>query len=302
MQKQILILLGLIGVLTACLSQPEPAILEPQIVEISFNQITNSSLKASAKTISRGMQTQSFSTVPAVDYTLAPTSEGTFTYNGFRYLAATFRVALDVNANNYPNLSFVALNQLFNIDGTAIKSIKKYDGSSAASTLARQILPVHTMEFDGLNLGIKPQTESFQAWARTADALPTFPNPNPQNKNLLDYGFVTRNPSISGTFVTFAFRVPLQASRKDDPYSLTFLFAIYTDNSQSITESLEEQGANSAAMARATSSQGVTQLNVFPGSTLVSGNGITVRKLCQVRIARLQNAYLYPPISTGCVQ
>ncbi len=291
MQKLFLTLLGLI--LTACPTQPEPVVLEPQIVEISFNQITNSSLKASSRSVSSKLRTQTLT--PRNDFTKTAVSESTFTYNGFRYIQATFD--FDDTGSSPTNYSFIALSNANSILGTAVSALKLYDGTDASPALARDLRPIHGSEFTGTGVRVLPEIASFQAW-RSSD-LPS----SPASSSLLDYGFVARQPDY---YVTFAYKIPLQANRKDDPYSLSFQFAVYNDSVNTVTESLEEQGATSGVGSRA-SSLGATLVNVFPNSSF---SGSAVKTLCQVRIAQSavapynQNVFLYPVQSTttGCVQ
>jgi hypothetical protein len=287
-----LLLLSVLTILSACPSQPEP-ILEPQIVEISFNQITNSSLKASSRTLRRGLQTQTLT--PRTDFTKTAVSESTFTYNGFRYIQATFD--FDDTGSSPTNYSFIALSNASSILGTAVSSLKLYDGTNAPLALARDLRPIHGSEFNGVEVRVVPEIASFQAWRGTD--LPS----SPAFSSLLDYGFVARQ---SQYYVTFAYKIPLQANRKDDPYSLTFQFAVYNDSVNTVTESLEEQGTSSGIGSRA-SNVSATLVNVFPNSSFSSS---AVKTLCRVRIAERavvpynQNIFLYPVQSTttGCVQ
>lgn len=111
------------------------------------------------------------------------------------------------------------------------------------------------------------------------------------------YGFVVNNPATPGSrllpdnpapgqfdgVVTFAFKVPLQASDADDPYSVTAVFLAVDDTETRITESLEEQGTSSVqAGADALGSQASVTL-LGNSSTVVVGHG--VRRICRVRTA-----------------
>ena len=305
-QKWHWILLFALATLTAC-PNATPIALEPKIVEVTFNNIQNSSMTASAKVISSGLNTRTLNpnTFSLPDYSLVSQSQSTFTYNGNRYLAATFQVVLGDNAYIASNFSFVALANTSLVNptllGTAVSSLKKYDGTDADPAIARQVVPLHAMEFDGLGISVKQDAANLQVWSHNSEIATLTP---PANSTLLDYGFVARN-NIYG--VTFAFKLPLQASRKDDPYSLSFRFAVYNDDTTQVTESFEELGTNNVE-SRAIGA-GATQINIFNGSSFTSPTR-NVRKLCGVRIAVPASAsgpysrdvYLYPTISTGCVR
>lgn len=277
--------------LVACSTEPVlPA--QPSIVELTFSGLGTAQMTASARRLSANLVRPQTLT-PRSDFTKQAISESTFTYDGFRYVAATFD--FEDTGSSPTNFSLVALANSSSLAGTAITGLTRYDSTAADPAIARSVKPIHAMEFDGVGIKLKPETSSFQAWRRSE--LPT----NPTGGTLLDYGFLARS---SDYFVTFAFKLPLQATRAQDPYSLTFQFAVYNDSDAGVTESLEEQGAGSGVGSRA-SAIGATLINRFPGSTYA---GAGVRTLCFVRTAvsaalpNDQDAFLYAPISTGCVQ
>jgi trimeric autotransporter adhesin len=157
-------------------------------------------------------------------------------------------------------------------------------------------MPLHAMKFDGVGIAVNPEIANFQIWSQVE--LPTAP----AGSSLLKYGFVALPNQY---YLTFAFKLPLQTPRSDDPFSFTMQFASYSDTENRVTESLEEQGASSGAAGRALA-QNNASINTMPSSTIVSSP--TVRKICSVKTA-LAGTYnsvsyldveLYAPISTGC--
>jgi hypothetical protein len=279
--------------LCACnATTPQPGLEPPKIFELSFGGIGSAKLEASLYTRNSRLQPQTLE--PRSDFTPNAISQSTFTHNGFRYLQATFQLQADGSPANYSLLGLVSSSSIL---GTAISSMKKYDGSNANPAIARQIAPLHAMQFDGVALGVHPEIAHFQIWAQSDLPVP------PANSSLLNYGFVALTPQYN---VTFAFKLPLQTSRSEDPFSFTMQFAGYSDTENRVTESLEEQGATSVVAARAASS-GSTQVNLMPGSTF-STPSLTTRTICEVKtaLAGTYNSVVYPaaflftPISTGC--
>jgi hypothetical protein len=276
----------------ACTTPPQPPTLEePKILELTFNSIGSTNLKATLHPCQAGLQLQTLN--PRNDFTPNAISQSTFTYNGFRYLQATFQLDTGNSPSNYSLLGLVNSSSIL---GTAISSLKKYDGTNANPAIARQIMPLHAMKFDGVGIAVNPEIANFQIWSQAE--LPTAP----AGSSLLKYGFVALPNQY---YLTFAFKLPLQTPRSDDPFSFTMQFASYSDTENRVTESLEEQGASSGAAGRALA-QNNASINTMPGSTIVSSP--TVRKICSVKTA-LTGTYnsvsypdveLYAPILTGC--
>jgi hypothetical protein len=298
-------LLALLVGLGACATPPlPPATVQPRVVEVRFGGLGSSKLRSSLHGwTAPGVGTQNLD--PRNDFTLIANSQSTFTFDGERYVQATFQLDPQSNPLNY---SLIALTDpdttLF---GTAVSSLKKYDGSDADPAIAREVLPLHAMRFNGVAPELNVETASVQIWSRAE--LPAAPtratptDPTPDNSSLLNYGFVARSNSY---FVTFAFKLPLQSHRQDDPYSIALRFASYVDSEIRVTESLEEQ--SQSAVATRAQSANATEINLMPGSTFSSTNPPT-RVICAVTVGNAgvyggnayPDAHLFAPISTGCV-
>jgi hypothetical protein len=309
MRKLFFTFLGVAGLLTACPSQPpEPSLLEPQILQIRFNQIENSSFRAS---VVNNLKTTAL--ISNADFTLQAVSQSTFTVGsrasgtGFRYLRATFKVTPNASVS-LRHLSFVAVNlALTNLDGTAISQLKRYDGTDANLSLARAILPTQATGFDGFKPQISQDNADFQVFP--SSELPVASG----GLTYLDYGFVAKTESKSRLlssgnpgYVTFAVKIPLQAQSKDDPFAFTLTFATFTDDTARVTETLEEQNLAPSLLAARASDAVASSVNVFPSSTF-SSVGLITRKICSVRTAigfgKDPGVFLFPiPTDlTGCV-
>ncbi|HEX6938576.1 MAG TPA: hypothetical protein VF158_04140 [Longimicrobiales bacterium] len=242
-------------------------------------------------------------------------STGSFTdgvrgSGGVRYLWATYRVrnASDDSSTAYNterrNLTFYAVDT-DGADGTlgqtAISSLELFDGSPADPALAAQFIPtgavakdpgtntIEPMESDVLQVLTEAEANAIQALADTAGVADVFP-----------YGFVVRKPSdpTSRTLpaspaedqfdgvVTFAFKVPLQASPADDPFTVSALFLAVDDDEVKLTQSVEEQTpAGRLAFDARADALGADVLTLLPpgGGTVWTDRALRV--LCDVRVA-----------------
>ena len=197
------------------------------------------------------------------------------------------------------NLSLVAANIPGNINNTAISNLTLYDGSSNGDTqaLASSLLPTHGMQFDsgaGTGVLVRPGLESLQVF--TEDEVAAIPR-DPGATDLFPFGYVVRNVNASASRalpaspasnqwdgeVSFSFKLPLQATAKQDPYSITMIFQVVDDANTRVTQSVEEQNATGdiAADLRA-ATLGSVDLAVLGGRVAQTSVGDPI---CTVRIA-----------------
>lgn len=138
---------------------------------------------------------------------------------------------------------------------TAISRLERFDGSPADPSLASAFVPSGAASLDArdkvisrlpdvLQVVTEAEADVIQALADPAGVADVFP-----------YGFVVRNPSdpysrtlaaspAAGQFdgvVTFAFKVPLQASPSEDPFTVSVVFLAVDDDEVKLTQSVEEQ-------------------------------------------------------------
>jgi hypothetical protein len=295
-------------------SQPVDSMHTLGLVEVTISGIGTQSMLTSAQSVAPAALRQaqpglslSVSPVSGGDGTiqLEPVATGSFTdgergAGGVRYLYATFRVRNAQSdgtayATARTNLTFLGVASASTLSTTAIKSMKRFDGSDAEASIAADFIPTGgvsrnaatgTMEPNGADV-LQVITEA-EAGAVSAPASVT---------TVFPYGFVVRNPSASDGrtlpanpaagqldgVVTFAYKVPLQPTATEDPFTVTALFLAVDDGETRITESVEEQGTGSvqAGADALGGAAGVTLLG--SSTTTVSGHGM--QRICRVRTA-----------------
>ncbi|HEY0095750.1 MAG TPA: hypothetical protein VGB96_15575, partial [Archangium sp.] len=239
-------------------------------------------------------------------------TEGTRGVDGQRYVYATFRVRnaqADGTAYDTPrhNLTFLAVNTTTSIPGTPVAQMKRFDGSAADTGIAALVVPTGSVA-----LGDSLQMRSLRADVLQAFAENELPSGAALPAGVSDvypYGFVVSNPNNGASrdlpanpganqfdgLVTFAFRVPLQASdpsttngASKDVFTLSLHFLAVDDSETRVTESIEEQTAagHTALVTRAAalSATTVTVLNGSPAGVLAPTYP-GQRQLCAVRTA-----------------
>ncbi|GEM45585.1 hypothetical protein [Deinococcus cellulosilyticus] len=211
---------------------------------------------------------------------------------GYRYISTTYQVrnaslAGEPSPTSKTNVTFVAVDTQNTLLNTAVRTLKKADGTVANPALALQVLPSGHLAPDGSVSG----TQSFQAFTfsetSTLNGLPT------SIENVLPYGYVVdrtgggrtldANPATGdyqGT-VTVSVKVPLQTPIENTPTSVTLSMIYVEDSVTQVTESLEEQPDPTLLNSRA-STAGAERINVLAGSTFT---GSYTRTLCYVPTA-----------------
>jgi hypothetical protein len=227
-------------------------------------------------------------------------TEGTRGVDGVRYVYATFRVRnAQSNGATYEtprtNLTFVAVGTSATLDGSPVAAISRFDGTATAAGLGAKVVPTGAVLLDdSLKMrGAFPDvlqvfTESeVAAISRPAGVTDVFP-----------YGFVVRNPNSGADRtlpanpqanefdgqVTFAFRIPLQATVQQDAYSITLMFMAMDDSETRMTESVEEQDSVSHARVKARATAlSATTTTVLNGDPFTDFTG--QRQICSSRVA-----------------
>lgn len=284
------------------------------LVEVTITGIGTQSMLTSARSVAPAALREaqpglslSVSPVSGGDGTiqLEPVATGSFTdgergAGGVRYLYATFRVRNAQSdgtayATARTNLTFLGVASASTLGTSAIRSMKRFDGSDAEASIAADFIPTGGVTRNAATGTIEPNgadvlqviTEA-EAGAVSAPAGVT---------TVFPYGFVVRNPTVSdgrtlpaspaaGQFdgvVTFAYKVPLQPTATEDPFTVTALFLAVDDGETRITESVEEQGTGSV-QAGADALGGAAGVTLLGSSTTsVSGHGM--QRICRVRTA-----------------
>lgn len=218
---------------------------------------------------------------------------------GFRYVSAAFRVR-NAQSCGTPgtcapygtslfNAAFMAAGSAATLNGTAIQTLTRANGTAASPALATQMLPTHKPNATG---AADPAFASLQVYRE--GETPAFAAPT---TTVFPYGFVVRNvntglrtlpanPAVGqydGT-VAIAYRVPLQANPADNPASVSIRMIATSDPNTRVTQSLQERDAagDNAANARAIrlGSQDVVVLGSSRLAQTHAGNPV-----CRVRIA-----------------
>jgi len=237
---------------------------------------------------------------------LEPLRTGSFTHGergngGVRYVYATFRVR-NAAADGTPyadariNLTFIPVEVAGTIDGTPFSKLIRFDGTDADPAIATQIRPTGMVWDNGLG-GIKSVTPDVLQLYTEAEISG---GELPLGENVLQpfpYGFVVRR--ADGTtntrslpedpaedqfdgVVTFAFKVPLQATPDADPFQIVLVVQAVDDATTRITQSLEEQdAAGEAAFAARAAALGASQVTILEGGSYAGA----ARRLCGVRVA-----------------
>ncbi|PTA68477.1 beta strand repeat-containing protein [Deinococcus arcticus] len=264
------------------------------LVEIRFENIGAETMTASAQSVRSGLQGQGLTTAGGVQLELA--SRGSFTTGtrgagGHRHLYATFRVRNATSAGvaspqARSNLTFIAASTPGTVGETPMSSFLKFDGTAANPAIAPTILPTHGMAPDPLSGGARllPGGEDLQIFTEQEVDPARFQTPTTPAAlgvtRLFPYGFVVRNVNTPGSralppnpaagqfdgLVTFAMKVPLQATPAEDPFSFSMMFEAVDDSLTRVTESAEEQALGSQAAARA-AALNATEIAALCGTT-----------------------------------
>jgi alpha-tubulin suppressor-like RCC1 family protein len=298
-------------------NRPAPGSRALGVMEITISGIGTSTMSASALPVRPGAELAggapglSLDLIPPAGSSVGgiqiePYSTGSFTRGargegGVRYLFATFRVRnADQDGNAYTtartNLTFVAASTGSTINGTAISSLRRFDGARAADAIAPQVIPT----------GAVAQAPGGEIFSTGPDVLQVFEESEltgitvPAGVELFPYGFMVRHETSAATrtlapdpapgdfegMVTFAFKLPLQATAAEDPFMVSATFLAVDDDETRVTQSLEEQTpAGMAAFLASAEALGATMKTVLPGPGAYWGESTDTRTVCTVRTA-----------------
>jgi len=208
-------------------------------------------------------------TVEVAEVSTASFTFGTRGDGGYRYVSATFKVR-NASATGVAyttprtNLTFVGVDATGSLSGTAIKSLEKFDGTAITTGLETQIQPTGWAAL-GVNATITASApDILQVYTEAEVAGTSLPS---GVTSIQPYGFVVRNPnnavgrSLAANpnisqfdgLLTVAYKVPLQATPADDPFTITGVFLPVDDQATWVTQSLEDTDETSvnAVVARA---------------------------------------------------
>jgi len=233
-------------------------------------------------------------------------TEGTHGNGGYRYLYATYRVR-NAQADGTPydtprkNLTFYAVRTPTTKGQTAISGLRRFDGSPADQALAAQFIPTGAVHRDQATGEMASTTPDVLQVVTEAEADAIEAQAGEDVEDVFPYGFVVRRLGSTVTrelpaspdedqfdgIVTFAFKVPLQSSPADDPFTVSVMFLAVDDDEVKITQSMEEQTSAAAAAfeARATALGASVHTLLAPDGVFGSIAPAMARMLCGVRVA-----------------
>ncbi|HEX8393185.1 MAG TPA: hypothetical protein VF665_12645 [Longimicrobium sp.] len=228
-------------------------------------------------------------------------TEGARGAGGQRYVSFTYRVRNGTGAP-LPNVTMLLVSRTGTVPGTALSSLRRFDGGAADPAFATKVVPTGAVAM-GSDL------ESMQALypdvlqVLSEDEVAAIAKPGDVT-NIFPVGYVVRNRTTPATrtlpvaatpnqydgLLTLSFRVPLAASPSLDVFSFFFQVLAVTDTETRLTESMEE-AADTAAVRRLrarAAELGATSVTVLPGS-LATDAAVAdypgMRQLCSVRTA-----------------
>lgn len=255
---------------------------------------------------------------------------------GYRYFFATFKVRNAEYKSHDPyttarhNLTFLAVdtkatdtcttdNNCVTFGHTAVSVLTSYGGTpftgTAAAAVAKGIVPTGMVHRDGNGNIVSTRPDVLQAF--TKDEVQSL-SKGSDIDDIFPYGFIVRNPNNANSrtlpaspgstdfsgLVTFAFKIPLQATASDDPFNITMMFLAVDDPVTRITRSIQEadDGGEQAFEQRASDLN--AKIVTLIGNTPAYNGSSHPRVLCQVRYAGIpgsttQSAKYIGP-GTGC--
>lgn len=179
---------------------------------------------------------------------------------GYRYVWATYRVR-NAQKDGTPyetsrqNLSLYAVDTEGTIGVTPVSGLERFDGSPADPALAEQLIPTGAVAKDPFTDEIVSVGPDILQVHTEAGVDSLRPHVTPAITEIFPYSFVVRGANSTKTrelpanpepdqfdgLVTFAYKVPLQATPAEDPFTIRVVFLAADHPTVRITQSLEEQ-------------------------------------------------------------
>jgi hypothetical protein len=222
--------------------------------------------------------------------TFEQTSSSTFTegargQGGQRYVSFTYRVRNGTGAplNNLTVLLTSKSSGPATLPGTPLSAVRLFDGTNANAAIAAQIVPTGAVAMGSDLVTMEARyPDVLQALTEAEVAAIT---PPAGVTSIFPVGYVVRHrtavnnrtlpatadPNQFDGVLTVAFRLPMQASATQDPFSLVFQILAVTDTETRMTESIEESQDTAAVrmIRERASSLGATTVTVLNGSTVM---------------------------------
>jgi hypothetical protein len=206
-------------------------------------------------------------------------TEGTRTGGGQRYVSFTYRVR---NATGVPldNLTLLLVEKAGTIPGTALATLRRFDGTAANPAIASKVVPTGAVAL-GADL-VSMQALYPDVVQVLTEAEVSAITPPAGVTNVFPVGYVVRSrdsgtdrllPATSDAnqfdgLLTVSFRLPLQPNSSQDVFSFFFEILAVTDSEVRLTESMEEAQDTAAVrrLRQRATALGATTVTILGGS------------------------------------
>lgn len=235
-------------------------------------------------------------------------TEGGRDGTGQRYVSFTYRVrnGTGVSLNN---LTILLVSKAGTVGGTALSSLKRFDGTNADSLIARRVVPTGAVALGRDLISMQAlYPDVLQAYTEAEIAAIS---PPAGVTNIFPVGYsvrsatstanrtlpATADPNQFDGVLTVSFRLPLQPTSAQDVFSFFFQILAVTDSETKLTESIEES-QDTAAVRRLrdlATSLGATTVTVMNGSPVMHPSVTDYpgqRQICGARTAGTAGAPL----------
>lgn len=228
-------------------------------------------------------------------------TEGARGAGGHRYVTFTYRVR---NSTGAPldNLTIMLVERAGTVPGTALSSLRRFDGAAADPAVAPLVVPTGAVSIGSdlttLN-ALYPDVIQVFTEAEIAGITP------PAGvTNIFPVGFVVRNRTTNANralphtadanqfdgVLSLSFRLPLQASSAQDVHSFFFQILAVTDTETRLTESIEESQDTAAVrrLRERATALGASTVTVLNGSGRMAASDPDYpgqRQICSPRTA-----------------
>jgi hypothetical protein len=303
--------------------KPDTHVVPIGVVEVTISGLGTASASARSLSFSlngpRNVDLSGDGSIQLEPVTSGSFTEGTRGVDGVRYIYATFRVRNATAAKTAyntarTNLTFLAIQTASTLGGGPISSVRRFDGTAASVALADMAVPTGAV---GLNDSLQMNAlypDVLQVLTEAEAGAVTRPT---GVTDVLPYGFVVRNPNASSNrtlpanpgpnqfdgLVTFAFRVPQQATVQQDAYTISMQFLAVDDTETRLTESIEEQDTASVRRLRARATAlGATTVTVLNGSSVMAPavpDYPGQRQICSARTAGAAGSPTHTMVDPG---
>lgn len=228
-------------------------------------------------------------------------TEGARNAGGQRYVSFTYRVRNGTGvAHN--NVTVLLVSRTGVVAGTALSTLRKFDGTAANPAIAPLVVPTGTVAWASDLVTMQaPYPDVLQVLTEAEVAAIPMPG---DVSNIFPIGYMVRHktstanrslpvptdPNQFDGLLTVSFRVPLQANASLDVFSFFFQVLAVADSETRLTESIEES-QDSAAVRRLrdrATSLGATTVTVLNGSPAAHASVLDYpgqRQICSARTA-----------------